>query len=655
MKLKKVVLSCALAFNLLIGSVLPAMAMEVSEDTIETTSESVPCLVKQGNGAYLHEEHSADEIVNLQDGELTKLPAPAFAKWSTEAPGVMTWGSVEEAGGYYYITVYKDGGLIWTLRTNGYNMGDEEGICRDDFAYNITESGTYTFTVYCEGDKQATCNSDKVTSDEFVYNVPEVRYAQVQNLRWDSENPMMARWSPVPGATKYCARLYRDGETRWSSHTFQEYTTFDWAMVEAGSYTFDVVAYGDITKAYRSEVSVMSAPTYCDDASGVVKDNLSKALSGSADDALKAVTSVSKGTLAAVMQKDKEALDLVKQIEDKYKTEKGINVSQNTDDTVNSLMDTSKIAVAGTAFNAANGTKNMSLNFAKESNPVNVNSVLYKNAVQFNISLDGATDSSNLQVPIHITIPIPKGMNAERFKVLHYHKDGSMEIVTPTIDEANNTASFTVTSFSTFVFANEEETEFTDPEFPFIDVPVIKDNWKYESVKFVNEHNLMGGVGGSPAFQPDRTLTRSMFATVLYRMAGNPQVTFVDKFTDVKAGIWYSDAIIWANQNGIVDGYLTGAYGIDDNITREQIAKMLYMYAKNTGQDVSGVADITTFTDTDTVSGWATDYIKWAVDAKMISGKPNGDGSYRIDPKGNATRAECAKMLKMFIEKYGLN
>ena len=187
---------------------------------------------------------------------------------------------------------------------------------------------------------------------------------------------------------------------------------------------------------------------------------------------------------------------------------------------------------------------------------------------------------------------------------------------------------------------------------PFSDILTDEDNWKYQSVKYVYENGIMGGVGGSDQFQPDNPLTRAMFATVLYRMAGSPDVTFVNKFSDVSEGKWYSDAIIWANQNGIVDGYTNGNYGIDDNITREQIAKMLYLYGKVQGYNVSGRAALSSFTDTASVSGWAQEYMQWAVDAAMISGKPNGDGTNRLDPKGQATRAECAKMLMMFQQKY---
>ena len=198
-----------------------------------------------------------------------------------------------------------------------------------------------------------------------------------------------------------------------------------------------------------------------------------------------------------------------------------------------------------------------------------------------------------------------------------------------------------------------EDADLIQKKWPFTDVAVQKGQWKYESVKYVYDHSIMNGISGTTLFQPDSPLTRSMFATVLYRMAGQPAVAFTDKFKDVVPGKWYSDAVIWANSKGIVAGYTDGNYGIDDYITREQIAKMLCEYARVSKYDLSGIKELSSFTDADKVSSWADGYMKWAVGVGMITGKPNGDGSYRLDPKGQATRAECAKMLMMFSEKYG--
>ena len=209
-----------------------------------------------------------------------------------------------------------------------------------------------------------------------------------------------------------------------------------------------------------------------------------------------------------------------------------------------------------------------------------------------------------------------------------------------------------VNSLNTAVKALVEKAETVEKKWIFTDVKVTTGNWKYESVKYVYNKDVMGAVTGTTEFQPDRPLNRAMFATVLYRMAGEPKVTFENKFTDVVAGKWYSNAILWAYQNKIVSGFSDGSYGIEANITREQIAKMLNEYAKLCKYDISQKNALNEFTDAASVSNWAVEYMQWATAVKMISGKPNGDGSFRLDPKGEATRAECAAMLQRFANKY---
>lgn len=194
--------------------------------------------------------------------------------------------------------------------------------------------------------------------------------------------------------------------------------------------------------------------------------------------------------------------------------------------------------------------------------------------------------------------------------------------------------------------------EESDPSFPFTDIAVKKGSWQYDNVKYVYDKGIMNGISGTTWFQPNNPLTRAMFATVLYRMAGSPNVNFGDRFSDVAAGQYYSDAVIWANDKGIVSGYTDGSYGVNKNITREQIAKMLFEYAKSNKYDVSMKKSLSSFTDENEVSNWATEYMEWATAVGLITGKPNGDGTYRLDPKGEATRAECAKMLAMFDQKY---
>lgn len=191
-------------------------------------------------------------------------------------------------------------------------------------------------------------------------------------------------------------------------------------------------------------------------------------------------------------------------------------------------------------------------------------------------------------------------------------------------------------------------------DYVFSDIAVIAGNWKYESVNFVYERGLMTGISGTTLFKPDDPLTRSMFATILHRAAGSPGITFTTRFTDVASGQWYSDAVIWAYNQGIVAGYNDGSgrFGINDYITREQIAKMLYEYAVKRGYATTQRQSLDGFTDRSRVSAWANEYMSWAVGAGIISGKPNGDGSYRLEPRGHATRAECAAMIMRFLTQY---
>lgn len=179
--------------------------------------------------------------------------------------------------------------------------------------------------------------------------------------------------------------------------------------------------------------------------------------------------------------------------------------------------------------------------------------------------------------------------------------------------------------------------------------------WKHLAVKYVYQNDIMGPVTNTTLFQPDRTLERGMFATVLWRMAGEPDTAYSAVFSDVEDGRWYSKAIVWANKQGIVQGLGNGTFGTTGNITREQIAKMLYLYAKDVCKyDVSRKQSLASFTDADKVSPWAVEYMEWATAMGIISGKPvNAERTaFYLDGKGDATRAECAAMLSRFAAYY---
>ena len=165
--------------------------------------------------------------------------------------------------------------------------------------------------------------------------------------------------------------------------------------------------------------------------------------------------------------------------------------------------------------------------------------------------------------------------------------------------------------------------------------------WYHEAVDYVLRNNLMGGYGNG-LFGPNDTLTRAQFAQILYNKEGRPAVTGGGIFTDVAPVAWCAPAITWAAERGIVGGYGNGMFGPNDNITREQLAVMLWRYA---GSPAATDKELH-FTDADKASGYALEALRWAVENGVINGKGGGI----LDPKGLATRAQTAQMLKNFIE-----
>ena len=185
---------------------------------------------------------------------------------------------------------------------------------------------------------------------------------------------------------------------------------------------------------------------------------------------------------------------------------------------------------------------------------------------------------------------------------------------------------------------------------PFDDVEEREGYWKYDNIKFVFDRGIMTGLDET-TFEPDAPLSRAQFASVIYRLAGEPEVVFKDTFSDVPAGKWFSEAVIWAYENDIVAGLGDGAFGSYDSITREQMARMLMEFARVQSYNTDEREDFAKFADASQVSRWATDYMRWAVGSGIISGRTE-DGKYYMNPKGQATRAECAVMLTKFIQKY---
>ncbi len=179
----------------------------------------------------------------------------------------------------------------------------------------------------------------------------------------------------------------------------------------------------------------------------------------------------------------------------------------------------------------------------------------------------------------------------------------------------------------------------TCPIWPFADADPTA--WYHDGVHYCLENSLMSGFGNG-AFGPGQPITRAQLVQILHNREGRPPVNYLMQFKDVPGGVWYTEAVRWAASQGVVNGYNRYKFGPDDNITREQLAVMLWRYAGS-----PGATDNLHFRDAEKISGYALEALRWAVGQDIMQGK--GDGI--LDPKGTATRAEAAAMLMRFLGK----
>jgi hypothetical protein len=154
----------------------------------------------------------------------------------------------------------------------------------------------------------------------------------------------------------------------------------------------------------------------------------------------------------------------------------------------------------------------------------------------------------------------------------------------------------------------------------------------------------MSGTGDG-SFSPNVEMSRAMLTQVLYSLEGKPEAGN-SNFRDVSGDAWYGDAVSWAVENSIISGVGDGQFAPNASLTREQMAVILYGYAKNKGLDTTVTSNLSDFKDGNSASDWSRTALEWALSAGMISGK--GDGV--LDPTGTSTRAEIATILTGFCK-----
>ncbi len=210
-------------------------------------------------------------------------------------------------------------------------------------------------------------------------------------------------------------------------------------------------------------------------------------------------------------------------------------------------------------------------------------------------------------------------------------------------ENSDGTYTFPMPNGQVTVTATFVQVEEPAPTEPFIDV--AEGDWFYDAVVYAYQNELMDGVGGN-RFAPNSETTRAQLVTILYRLEGEPAVSGDLPFTDVETGIWYTDAILWAAQNNIVNGVSDTEFAPGDDLTRQQLVTILYRYAEAKGYDVSASADLSGYPDAGQVQDYAQPAMAWAVAENIIQGMEDGT----LKPAGNASRAQIATILMRFCE-----
>ena len=258
--------------------------------------------------------------------------------------------------------------------------------------------------------------------------------------------------------------------------------------------------------------------------------------------------------------------------------------------------------------------------------------------VKISNSGDGVAkvDKSYASAGDKVTITVTPGRNATVQHITVTDEDGERLKLT---ENRDGTYSFTMPSGTANVYVR-----FSGSGLPFADVP--SGSWYYDDVAYVYDTGLMTGLTAT-AFGPNLSTTRGMIVTILWRMENEPVAKHGCPFADVRRGSYYEQAIAWASENGIVTGFDASTFAPDRAITREQLAAILFRFAAYRGMDAVTLREnLSSFQDQAAISAYAVSALNWAVGEGLMQG--TGD---KLEPTGNATRAQVAAMLRRFMQR----
>ena len=256
---------------------------------------------------------------------------------------------------------------------------------------------------------------------------------------------------------------------------------------------------------------------------------------------------------------------------------------------------------------------------------------------------DGGSEIASKTVTRNSKIAEPTAPEKEGYTFMGWFTDESLTVAY----DFDSKVTKSITLYAKWEKVDEQESEDSDvhncPSKAFDDLDV--NAWYHEDADYVIENGIFKGVGET-TFAPSDKLTRAMLVTVLYRMENEPATNRSIPFSDVDMGMYYANAVIWAQQNGIVSGVTETEFAPNANITREQIAAIMFRYAQYKGMNAITMEENLHFDDSDEIFEYAVTSMNWAVGTGLMKGKTPAT----INPKDNATRAEVAAILQRFIE-----
>ena len=339
---------------------------------------------------------------------------------------------------------------------------------------------------------------------------------------------------------------------------------------------------------------------------------------------------------AANAAKDGDEITVIqnKNLDLTFTTTKSVKVTNKTNDKITVKFNGTNKDVAKDATETFSYTKSSSGSSSSGKTTYKVTTSSVNNG-----GVNASPSNAEKGATITITLSPDKGYKLDKLTVT----DGSGKTVS-TVKKSDTVYTFTMPASAVKVGVSYVKATETPSETKFNDVSA--NDWFASAVDYVTGKGMMNGTADN-TFSPKANTTRGMVVTVLYRLENQPS-TSAASFTDVASGAYYANAVAWANANGIVSGYGSGKFGPNDKVTREQLAAILYRYAQYKKYDVSVGEDtnILSYDDAQSISSYAIPAIQWACGAGVVTGK---SGS-KLDPKGNATRAEVAAMLMRFCE-----